>query len=204
MFEFFTSLASKFKRNGSPPVYQTNETTTATSENEIETSVEEVEPPSKWKRTAESLLAKSIQTIKDYFNKEKLLAGERKKTKSELAFHVFMCLLVRFIFIAESSFWIFYTIGLTGRYNLLWIIILLVFMLFDGLYLSIFRHGYEHSWFFVSVFLFTITSLVFIWTTSLIKVTLPSNHCKNVTAELISSNNFYLSVYKYKNDLISL
>lgn len=134
------------------------------------------------------------QKIRDYFDKEKLLAGERKRSKWEIVIDVTLCLLVRFIFIVESSFWIYYTIGITGNRNLLWLMVLLILILLDGLYLSLFRHGYEHSWFLVSVFLFTIITLVFIWTTSLIKLTMPFNNCPDYTDELTYVNNFNLTV----------
>lgn len=57
------------------------------------------------------------------------------------------CNLVRVIFIGQCAFWLYYVTKLYNDLTYLVMIVPLVLIFLDGLYLSVYRQGKEHSWF---------------------------------------------------------
>ncbi len=87
-----------------------------------------------------------LKTIKNKFSRSKQLEGEKKMPTWRKIFDICVGLAVRVVYILEGIFAIYYLVGITGSYYFLFFIILLFIIILDGIYVSCFRHGKEHTW----------------------------------------------------------
>jgi hypothetical protein len=106
------------------------------------------------------------------------------------------------VFILEGMLVVYYLVSLTGSYYFLGFVALLLVIVLDGVYVSAFRHGKEHTWFSMSTLMYTIT----ISKLNFIKYGMdghdcPSNGTYAALLELPYVNNYGLTVLflKYYN-----
>jgi hypothetical protein len=90
--------------------------------------------------------SKLLNFILSKFDRKKILKGEREKKRWQVALDLFFCTLVRLIFIIQAVFLIYYVVALTNNFYYIFSIVLIILIIADGLYVSVFRLGMEHTW----------------------------------------------------------
>ena len=77
---------------------------------------------------------------------EKEQENELKEKNYTKALNILRALLIRFVFLAEIGFFIYYLTQLSGSYFYLFILIGPVVIICDGIYMIFARFGKEFSW----------------------------------------------------------
>jgi hypothetical protein len=80
------------------------------------------------------------------FDRKQVLSGENEQKWWQIAIDLFLCNIVRMVFIDEGIFMIYYVVGITNNYYYIFSIIPLILIILDGLYVSVCRLGKENSW----------------------------------------------------------
>jgi hypothetical protein len=90
-----------------------------------------------------------VTKFKYTLSRSKQLEGEKKVRTWRKVLDISTAILVRAVFLIEAILSLYYIIGVTNSYYFLFFIPLLIVIVLDGLYVSLFRHGKEHTWYFV-------------------------------------------------------
>ena len=91
---------------------------------------------------------KISEFVKSKFDRNEIIKEEsdRNQKKWRTILDMFFCIFVRLFFIGQSIFCIYFLIEISLNKYFLFLIILLVLILVDAFYITIFRLGKEHTW----------------------------------------------------------
>ena len=82
----------------------------------------------------------------EFLNKDNILKDVKDQSLLKIVKNIIFCNKVRFFFILQCSFWIYYVTGIGKSYLYTLISILLFIILLDAIYVSVFRNGIEYVW----------------------------------------------------------
>ena len=89
---------------------------------------------------------KIIVKLRKKFTRKEILKEDINVKLWRKILDIIMCILVRLVFIGECIFAIYYVIGITNNLAFVSMIVPIILIILDGIYVSIFRLGKEHSW----------------------------------------------------------